>query len=181
MRRVLRPFSHPFVPYLVSSETITLPSGKCVLVPKCSYRFSPWRGKPIADTFGGKAVLSFRGRPVFAELAILRVLQNTGWDGVWVDTFRRKFRRFLPPHKCQLPSDAQKVYEQICAANDGKMSGCFDVFAWRGKKLLFVESKRKGRDSIRPSQIRWLEAALKSGIPLKAFLVCEWETRTQVS
>ena len=90
----------------VSPVELTLPSGESVAIPRCGYMFSPWRGTPILDTYGGKAVLDWNGNPVFAELAILGVLERAGWDGVWVDTYRRKFRRSMPPECCKLPSHA---------------------------------------------------------------------------
>jgi len=157
-----------------SSVELTLPSGKFVAIPRCTYPFARWRGTPILDTYGGKAVLDSGGKPVFAELAILEVLRKAGWDGVWVDTYRKKFRRSMPPECCKLPSHAEKLYERICRANGGKPSGCFDVFAWMDGSYLFVESKRKSKDSIRNTQKAWIEAALTSGIPLDSLLICEW-------
>ena len=66
-----------------SNEVIRLPSGEALTVPKCTPRFQPWEGPPVADTYNGKQVLDVEGRPAFAELAILWVLLETGWDGVW--------------------------------------------------------------------------------------------------
>jgi hypothetical protein len=119
--------------------------------------------------------LEFNGKPVFAELAILGTLQKAGWDGVWIDTYRRKFRRTLPPDSCELPQHAQELYDRIREAHGGKGSGCFDVFAWKEPDYLFVESKRQSRDSIRKTQKAWVEAALCSGVPLDSLLICQWE------
>jgi hypothetical protein len=119
--------------------------------------------------------LEFDGKPVFAELMILQMLQKAGWDGVWVDTFGREFRRGLPPDFCKLPQHAQDVYDRICRANGGKTSGCFDVLAWKDPGYLFVEMKRQSRDSIQPTQEAWVEAALSCGVPLDSLLICEWE------
>src|SRR6516225_10981891 len=109
----------------ISPVEIRLPNGKSVAIPRCSYLFTLWRGTPIRDTYGGKAVLNSEGKPVFAELAILRVLEKAGWDGVWVDTYRRKFRRSMPSESCELPSHALELYERICRANGRRTSGCF--------------------------------------------------------
>jgi hypothetical protein len=133
----------------VSPVELTLPSSKSVAIPRCGYMFSPWRGTPILDTYGRKAVLDWNGKPVFAELAILGVLERAGWDGVWVDTYRRKFRRSMPPECCKLPSHAQELYVHICRANGGKASGCFDVFAWKDRDYLFVESNESPRTRFR--------------------------------
>jgi len=166
--------THPFAQFLVSPLEVELPTGKLTFVPRCSYRFKAWHGKPIENTYGGKTVLDVFDRPVFAELGILRILQNGGWDGVWVDTYRRQFRQDFSPHQCKLPTHARKLYDRIRLANTGKTSGCFDVFAWRRGQYLFVESKRDRKDRIRESQMAWIEAALSSGVPLKSLLICEW-------
>src|SRR5712664_137043 len=108
---------NPFSSCLIDPLTLGLPSGDSVDVPRCRYCFVPWRGDSIADTFGGKVVLDFCGEPVFAELAILKSLQKMGWDGVWVDTYRNKFRQAFAPHCCNLPSHAQKLYDRIREAN----------------------------------------------------------------
>jgi hypothetical protein len=160
--------ANPFTHCLIPPFTLSLPSGDSVCVPRCRGTFSPWQGKPIRDTYGGKAVLEFDRKPVFAELAILGTLQNAGWDGAWVDTYWRTFRRSMPPHSCDLPSHAQRLDERICRANSGKTSGCFDIFAWRKRAYLFVESKRKSQDSIQVTQKAWIEAALRSEVPLAA-------------
>ena len=57
----------------------------------------------------------------------------------------------------------------IAAANGGTYGGCWDVVAWTrdaagGHRLVFAESKRKGSDRIRPTQLRWHQAALACDI-----------------
>lgn len=165
---------HPLLPYSVSPEPIKLSSGESVQIGKCYHQFKVWRGSPIADTYGGKAVLELDGEPVFAEIAILRLLQKAGWDGVWIDTYRRRFRQSLPPRSCVLPARAQDFLDK---ANAGRKwpPGSWDVFAWKNAEFLFVESKRKGKDAIRQSQIVWLGSALNSGIPLDWFVIFEWD------
>jgi hypothetical protein len=167
--------ANPFTHCLIAPATLKLPSGDSVNVPRCRCIFRAWEGKPIPDTYGGKAVLVFDGKPVFAELAILGTLQRAEWDGVWVDTYRRKFRRSLPPDSCDLPSHARELYDRICHANGGKTSGCFDVFAWHKEKYLFMESKRQSEDSIQATQKAWIGAALRSHVSLDSLLICEWD------
>ena len=67
-----------------STEIVVLPSGKTVHIPKCKTIFKLWRGKRIKDTYGGKTLLTFRGKPLFAELVTLQLLEKEGWHGVWV-------------------------------------------------------------------------------------------------
>jgi hypothetical protein len=111
-----------------TSETMTLPSGRSVSFPKATPTFALWRGNPVDKTYGKKTVLDFNGRPAFAELVILWTLQNEGWQGVWVDSFRRAFRTGYwdsPPQK-SLPQKPSSLSEEIW--NLAKTtSGAWDV------------------------------------------------------
>ena len=162
-----------------SSQPILLPSGREVRVPKTMPIFRQWSGTMPNDRFGNKPILDFNGEMVFAELAILRAFQRAGWEGRWIDSFRHKYRcgywgkdqdvtRDPPIERPSIPS-----WNAIRAIADNR-GGCFDVFCWRGKSVLFAEAKWKGHDRIRLSQRRWLEAALSKWIPLTSFLIVEW-------
>jgi hypothetical protein len=107
--------------------------------------------------------------------------------GVWVDSYRRCFHTGLPCRvpAVPLPEPAAPVYQAIADARGGR-GGCWDVLAWRGTEVRFVEAKRARRDRIRESQRQWLDAALGLGYRLDAFLVVEWDledeaARTQVA
>jgi hypothetical protein len=129
-----------------------------------------------SDTFGGKPVLELNGEMVFAELAILRIFQQAGWEGRWIDSYRHRFLTGYWPEPIthELP-DAQKSIFDSIQRKAGGMGGCFDVFCWRRGVPLFIESKWKGHDHINDNQRRWLQAALDVGIPIEAFLIVEWE------
>lgn len=154
-------------------EEFKLISGNVVHIPKTTPTFRRWLGVPPEDTYGNKPVIDMDGSPGYAELAILKLLQEENWQGVWIDTFR-KVKRIAIDVYADLPPDQDKLLEKIYATADTK-SGCFDVFCWRPNNVLFVEAKRKGRDRIRQTQIRWLSAALEIGIPVESFLVVEWQ------
>ena len=157
-----------------TTEEIELPSGRVVQIPKASPLFKVWTGKPVSDTYGNKTILSFNGRPAFAELTILRVLQNDGWNGVWVDTYRNKYRTaYWPKNQVELPPEQQQLLQRIYK-KAGSSKGCWDVFCWKEEVRLLTESKRKGYDRIRDTQRRWLEAAMECGLPLTSFLIVEW-------
>ena len=103
------------------------------------------------------------GEPIFAEFVVAAMLRKPGLDGaVWVDSYRRCFRDAMPPHKCVLPDHVREVYDRIAAKN-GRRAGCWDVIAWKGKRVAFVECKRKGRDRMTANEWQWLESALRSG------------------
>lgn len=159
-----------------TKEQITLPSaGRVVHIPKAKPLFKLWTGNPVSDTYGGKLVLSFNGKPAFAELVILKILQDDGWTGVWVDTYRNKYRTsYWPKDEVELPSEQQQVLREIYQ-KAGSNKGCFDVFCWKETLCIFAESKRQeGQDKIRDTQRQWLEAAIECGLPLTSFLLVEW-------
>jgi len=161
-----------------AEETFLLVTDESVLVPKTIVVFNAWKGKPLANTYGGKAVLDCEGEPLFAELVILRTLCRDGWSGVWVDNYRKKFRVGMPDVEppITLPADQRVILDKIIDKN-GSMSGCWDVYAWKENKILFAESKRSGRDSIRPSQVKWLGSALAVGMSAADFLMVEWSLK----
>ena len=73
-----------------------------------------------------------------------------------------------------LPAAPQAVLDRIVDRRGGVRRGTWDVFCWRGTDYLFAESKRRGEDQIRSSQLEWLEAALATGLPTSSFLLVEW-------
>jgi hypothetical protein len=161
----------------ISSEPVPTPMGEAVLVRKCVLMFRRWQGPPPVDSYGGKACVDLDGEPLFAELAILRLLNRSAWAGVWVDTYRRRFLERMPTQNTiasKLPAARQACFDAICAANGGSRSGCWDVFAWRGDEVLFAESKRQKRDRMRETQYRWLQAAVRTGLSKDSFVVVEW-------
>ncbi len=161
-----------------SSQSILLPSGREVQVPTASPVFRQWRGVMPKDRYGqpgkpGKRVLDFDGEMVFAELAVLRIFQKAGWQGRWIDSYRRKYRigywgeNVTEP----LPPEQFAILDSIHA---GCFGGCFDVFCWRDGAILFAEAKRKGHDDFQLTQLRWLEAALTAPNLSASFLIVEW-------
>ena len=160
-----------------SIEKIELPSGKVVPIPKVNLLFKKWTGKPVSDTYGNKLILSFNGKPAFAELAILNIFQENGWCGVWVDTYGRKYRTsFWPKKEIEIPFQQRQLLQEIYQrASSNK--GCYDVFCWKEATYLFTESKRQGHDKIRDAQRQWTEAAIDCGLPLSAFLLVEWSVK----
>ena len=158
-----------------SSEPVELPNGHSVVVPKTNPTFQRWLGPPPSDTFGGKTLVDFDGRPAFAELAILWSFIATGWGGVWVDSYgKRHLRGFWPdPVSQEIPLERQQLIRKIESAARGHGQS-WDVFCWSETGVVFAEAKRKGHDSIRPTQIAFLAAALDLGLPISSFLIVEW-------
>lgn len=137
--------------------------------------FKKWNGKPLSDTYGGKAVINYRGKPLFAELAIVRNLEKEGWKAIWIDNFSKGFRvsrQTLKP-LTKLPADKLEFLQNI--AGSKSICGCWDVFAWKNGKVKLIECKRTGKDKIRENQINWYKKAVKLGVPKTSFLIIEWE------
>jgi hypothetical protein len=158
-----------------SCQRIALSSGREVCVPKATPLFRKWAGELPRDTYNGKPVLEFNGERVFAELAILRIFQQAGWKGRWIDSYRNKYRIGYWGQNVtkDLPVEQQAIFDSI-RVKTGYAGGCFDVFCWRDGIVMFAEAKWKAHDRIRSTQRRWLEAALDIGTPLESFLVVEW-------
>ena len=152
-----------------------MPSRKVVEVAKATPIFRKWSGEPPSDTYNGKPVLEFDGKPAFAELVILRIFEQAGWEGRWIDSYRNKYRVGYWGENVtkDLPAERRAILDSIQAKGTNS-AGCFDVFCWRGKAVLFVEAKWKAHDTIRASQRGWLEAALNEGFRLESFLIVEW-------
>jgi hypothetical protein len=144
---------------------------------KKSFRKLPiWKGKPISDSYGNKPVLEFNGVPVFAELYALREYKENGFDGVWADSYRNRFRTELPEKNEPKISLPEFVNEKLNKINpNGKLSGTWDLILWKNEKLKFVELKRQKKDKIRQTQIDFLERAIRNGIGIENFEIYEWE------
>lgn len=109
---------------------------------KTTHSLPDWTVTPIGNTYGNKAVLDFKGEPVYAELFALKEFKEQGWDGVWVDTFRKRFRVELPEKSkdgIEIPEWVKTKLDQI---NQDKLSGTWDLLLWKGSELRFVELKR---------------------------------------
>jgi hypothetical protein len=160
-----------------SVERFQLAAHRQIDVPKTTPRFRPWRGDRPEDTFGGKALLDCGGRLAFPELAILWTFQDNGWDGVWLDSYRRRFRVGYWDQEpvTGIPDRQTQLLERISEQTNAGWRGRWDVLCWNPNgDVLFAESKRVGRDDIRDSQRAWLAAALDIGLTPSNFLVVEW-------
>ena len=157
-----------------SRHNFVLPTGHRVAVPKRSLVLIPWAGAPLRFTYGNKAEIDFEGEQLWVEIVVLRMLEREGFDGVWVDTFRRCFRPDMPPAECELPQPAQSAYEAI-GGKPWAAPGCWDLLVWRDEQIGFVELKRLKRERIQQGQVRWLSTALEKGFSANRFLVVEWD------
>jgi hypothetical protein len=178
---------------------IHLPTGAPILdVPAVSMRFPRWAGEPFVDDFGKKSagMIELEGEHLFAELAIVRLLEKEGWDARWVNTYSAKGEvwKYLKEWR-DVPRNDQRnrVIEeaeprQLLARVAGlnkpaRYAGSWDVFAWRGSDFAFFQTKRaapRASETLRTEQEDWLRSALYLGDPRlsrrsQSFCVVLWD------
>ena len=158
-----------------------------VSVPKCFVAFDARRADPNQDTHDKKSSM-IGGLDKYAEYAVLRALQESGWQGRWIDNWKGpKFWKSLGELERTLPVGPAKVlFDEICSYNPGRNRGrswgCWDIFAWRDDSMLFVECKRRKKDRLNDNQRGWLAAGLRMQqelrhLPPASFWIVEWQKR----
>lgn len=159
----------------VDGEIFSLSSGEHILIQKYFVNFIEWKGKPLINSYGNKMVIDYNGEPLFAELVVLNLFKEHGWNGVWVDSYRRKYRVGLPDiiEPIEIPNKQKELLDTI-RNKTGKFGGCWDVFLWKDDQILFIELKRQKKDSIQDSQRKWLEHSLNHGLRPEDFVLLEW-------
>jgi len=158
---------------------LKLKSGDSVVLPVCGPLFKKL-DKPVGFDFGGKPLVDFEGKPVFVELAILKMLEKSGWSGVWVETYGgvHYFTEMPSGWKTgesgiTIPEDKEELLRRIW--KEAKTKSCFDVFAWRGDEILFIEAKHFEKDRLRETQYKFIEAAINCGVQPDSLMVAEWD------
>lgn len=162
-----------------------LTGGRRVLVTTC-LRSETRLPEPIERTAccwaPNKPTLEFERRPTWAEFILVRLLERAGWEGVWVKNWAggREFCIDVDRRR-ELPEATKRLFGRIHArAENLRGGGTWDVLAWRGSEHVLVESKQRGSDALRESQIGFLEAAIGEGLRPSQFAIVEYEMRTAV-
>ncbi|PIR97055.1 MAG: hypothetical protein COT91_03490 [Candidatus Doudnabacteria bacterium CG10_big_fil_rev_8_21_14_0_10_41_10] len=158
---------------------IVLADGTIATLPVCRPKFSPWNGIPVSFDYGKKPILNYKDDACFAELVILRILLENGWEGVWVESYGgTHYLRTMPnewalkSEHVSIPEDKEAILRKIW--NTAKTSACFDVFAWKGKDVLLCEAKRTGKDKLTEPQKKFIAGALACDISPESLLIVEW-------
>ncbi|HXM34248.1 MAG TPA: hypothetical protein VN920_03600 [Pyrinomonadaceae bacterium] len=135
-----------------SIEQIVPPSRGKVMVPKATPRFRPWPPDALPEDRYRKCVLDFEGEMTFAELATLRIFQNSGWQGRWIDSYGRRYLTSYWPRPVNQPlaPEQQEILDRI-SVKAGIAGGCFDV---AGAVIPRYSSNPNGRDMMRSMRIR---------------------------
>jgi len=178
---------------------ITLPTGRTINdVPALFLRFPRWMGPQFVDDFGKQSagMVELDGEHLFAELAVLRLLEKDGWSGRWVNTysgrgevwkFLTEWRDVLRDEQKNRPiedAEPRQLLARIAGLNGrARYRGCWDTFAWRGQDFVFLQCKRtapKANDTVKAEQESWLRSALYLGdrrISLRSFCFVQWDYR----
>ena len=172
---------------LTPTEVLHVPNGNGVLaLPLCRVTLQAAVTDANVHTFGNKPLVWVDGRAQFAEVAVLRLFEEEGWQGRWVETYSyrkhprlwREWNAAGPSAQAHVPIEEGWVNERlhaIAAVNGNSFSGCWDVVAWRNERLVFAESKKSGKDKLRNTQLHWVESARRCGVGTEDLLVVEWE------
>jgi hypothetical protein len=158
-------------------------------VLKTSPRFIKPTSHKLGDRFGGKPVVRYDGTSIFAEVAILRMLDHAGWEGRWIETYSRPSMDPLVLKTWVRGSTKEQtnveigsphvrnMLHEIARRNLWSYAGCWDVVGWEEDQIVFFESKHFKKDRIRKTQTKWLLAGLDAGLSLDNFVVVEWDYR----
>ena len=159
--------------------------------------FPIWRGAAFVGDLGKKpaALVDLDGEHLFAELAILRLLEREGWEGRWIHTTSKgEISTYLTDWR-DVPRQEQRsrpiqhdgaraLLYAIADRSGNRYNGCWSLFAWRESSYAFFEAKRqnaKEKESLKPAQAAWVRAALSLRQQLmtaRDFCLVQWDYKT---
>ena len=133
------------------------------------------------ETYGKTPIVGLAGPQSCAEVELVVALRNAGWSAWWIDTFGQapaRWQEFITV-PASLPEPVRSAFlaiDEAVARNGSAKGGRWDIVATNQAETLYLESKGAG-DSIRPSQVAWLGAALTLGVPATAFGIANYVVR----
>ena len=137
-------------------------------VPEYTLSFKRLAGAKIWN----KPVVESTRLPV--ETTLCGLLKPAYCDGAAWAYSDPYFTDSLPatPNRIRISRELEELRRRI-AVRHGVSAGLWDVWAWRGSQVLFIEVK-KGSERFKDNQIDWLQAALREGMPPRAFVVLRY-------
>ena len=141
--------------------------------------------KPVATGFqeawASKPQVSCDGQALFPEIAVLSLFQKEGWDGVWVDSPRRKYFDKMPTQSKGVTLDAYvgQLLARIAGTGERGKAVSWDLIVWHGRSVFFV-AVRASEGAIERSRLAWLDASLHTGMSPSQFIIVEWSYRKVV-
>jgi hypothetical protein len=159
-----------------SSRPVPVPlpaSGSTVVVRAYQRRETRFVGDRPANfgTVPNKVAVDLNGVAVYPEFAIVRRLEAAGWRAVWRKNWHGAAFWSDIDVVAEVPSHVMQTFDAIAGVAG---AGAWDVLAWKGARILFIESKKYGSDSLTLNQRRWLETALDQGVPIESFAIYEY-------
>ena len=150
-------------------------SGKTVRVPTVlrTERHATGGYPRNFGTVPNKPAIRFGREIMYPEIVLVRLLEDRGWVAAWRKNWQGKAFWRAIGEDVAVPGPVRVVVDQLAAAVGGK-GGAWDVIAWKGNQLLFVESKKHQKDKLRPTQLAWLEQALAAGMRMESFAIVEY-------
>lgn len=154
--------------------------------------------------YSAKPLVLVEKQATFPELAVLSLFRRMGWEGAWVDLAHRKFFDRMPNQSkgISLGSHASQALARISQYNDNGRTGCWDLVLWAERTVAFAAvidassadessssprsaalgrtTSREAASALGEPRMRWLGAAVKSGMAAGQFVVVEWDYRKVV-
>ena len=185
---------------LVPADDLSLPLGAGREITVRCYR-ALLHGCPDKPTisldraYSAKPLVLVDKQAVFPELAVLSFFRRKGWDGAWVDLPHRKYFDRMPNQSkgISLGGHAGQVLSRIAPYSDDGRAGCWDLVLWAERTVAFAavvgadggaalsSGRSAGAALLGDSRIKWLAAAVKSGMSAAQFAVVVWDYRTVVA
>jgi hypothetical protein len=112
---------------------------------------------------------------------------QSGWKSRWIETYGKAktapmilsdWKDIAYRNQDYSPIDDKNILgclSGIVKINGDSYSGCWDVIGWKEGQIVFAESKRVKKDSIRQTQVKWLSSAFEYGLTSENFLVVQWD------
>jgi hypothetical protein len=166
-------------PRLLRMEIIELPPTRMdlsgdsdpVYIATQRWLLELWEGEDqpgLSRSWSIKPKFSVGGSRSCAELAVLYHLRDEGWQGIWVNAYNPpRLVSEWPPEsgvktidQTAAPPWAAEVFDDLRAANGGKLGGFFDVFAWREPGEVRFDEVKVSRDPIGLNQRKFVKLAL---------------------
>lgn len=157
---------------------LMLPSGRTVTLPRAQpiLPAGPPHSSAGALASSARAPAPAVAPATPAAAATLRLLRESGWEGVWIDHAAGCFRPDPSAEPVGLPAEAEGLLERTRADKGGGAipKGSWDLLCWRPGRALFVALKRRDRDRFTGAELAWVESAFMNGFEHDSFLVVEW-------
>ena len=162
---------------------IILSTGRRAAVRRYRVSFTACMERPtigLDRVYSAKQLVLVDKQATFPEIALLGLFQRHGWHGAWSDTPHRKYFDRMPNQSKGISLDtwASQTVARIAENNGKSKAGCWDLILWSERRVVFVAVvPAAGGRGMGDAQVRWMTAALRTGLSAGEFVVVEWDHR----